>query len=111
MTRRNFPASRFLRIATLSAALLLTLALGFSPLLEAQSTGAATLTVHVIGARNTKGKIRAALFREPTVSQTTHRGPSTHKRLTLTRKHRVRKSCSRIFPRASTPCRCSMTRT
>ena len=58
MTQRNI-----LRIVTLSAGLLLTLAPRFSPLLEAQSTGTATLTVHVIGARNTKGKIRAALFR------------------------------------------------
>jgi uncharacterized protein (DUF2141 family) len=63
MTQRNISASRFLRIATLSAALFLTLASRFSPLLDAQSTGKATLTVHVIGARNTKGKIRAALFR------------------------------------------------
>src|SRR5258708_39694475 len=63
MTRRNISPSRFLRIATLSAGLFLTLAPRFSPLLEAQSTGTATLTVHVIGARNTKGKIRAALFR------------------------------------------------
>jgi uncharacterized protein (DUF2141 family) len=63
MTQRNSPASRFLRSATLSAALFLTLAPRFSPRLEAQSTGAAALTVHVIGVRNTKGKIRAALFR------------------------------------------------
>src|SRR6266446_6242963 len=62
MTQRNISPSRFLRFATLSAGLLLTLALRFSPLLEAQSTGPATLTVHVIGARNAKGKIRAALF-------------------------------------------------
>ena len=33
-----------------------------SPLLEAQSTGTATLIVHITGARNAKGKIRAALF-------------------------------------------------
>jgi uncharacterized protein (DUF2141 family) len=63
MTRRSFPVSRFLRIATLFAGLFLTLAPRFSRLLEAQSTGTAALTVHVIGARNTKGKIRAALFR------------------------------------------------
>ena len=62
MTESSFPASSFLRIATLSALLSLTAALGSSPLLEAQSTGPATLTVHVIGARNAKGKIRAALF-------------------------------------------------
>ena len=63
MTESRFPASSFLRIATLSALLSLTPALGSSPLLEAQSTGSAALTIHVIGARNTKGKIRAALFR------------------------------------------------
>jgi uncharacterized protein (DUF2141 family) len=64
MTESSFAASSFLRIATLSAWFLLTPALGSSPLLEAQSTGTATLTVHVIGARNAKGKIRAALFRD-----------------------------------------------
>jgi uncharacterized protein (DUF2141 family) len=44
------------------AALGLFLALGhqLSPLLEAQSTGTATLIVHVTGTRNAKGKIRAA---------------------------------------------------
>jgi uncharacterized protein (DUF2141 family) len=31
--------------------------------LEAQATDTATLTVHITGARNAKGKIRAALFR------------------------------------------------
>jgi uncharacterized protein (DUF2141 family) len=63
MTQRNFPASRFLRIAALGAGLFLTLAPRFSPLVEAQSTGTATLTVHITGARNAKGKIRVALFR------------------------------------------------
>lgn len=63
MTASSFAATSFLRIATLSAFLSLTPALGSSPLLDAQSTGTATLTVHVIGARNAKGKIRAALFR------------------------------------------------
>jgi uncharacterized protein (DUF2141 family) len=63
MTHRNISASRSLRIATLSAGLFLTLASRFSPVPDAQSTGTATLTVRVIGARNTKGKIRAALFR------------------------------------------------
>jgi len=63
MTRRNISAGRFLRMATLSAGLFLTMASRFSPRLGAQSTGTATLTVHVIGARNTKGKIRVALFR------------------------------------------------
>ena len=63
MTTRKFPINRLLRLAILSAGLLLTLVSRFSPPLEAQSVGAATLTVHVIGARNTKGKVRAALFR------------------------------------------------
>jgi len=63
MTHRNFSPNRFLGFAILSTALLLTLAPRFSPLVEAQSTGTATLTVHITGARNTKGKIRAALFR------------------------------------------------
>ena len=52
----------FIGVAVLSAGLFLALAPRMSPLLEAQSTGTATLTVHVIGARNAKGKIRAALF-------------------------------------------------
>jgi uncharacterized protein (DUF2141 family) len=63
MTQRDFPPSRFLGIRTLCAGLLLTLAARFSPLLEAQSTPTATLSVHVIAARNARGKIRAALFR------------------------------------------------
>jgi uncharacterized protein (DUF2141 family) len=63
MTQRNFPSIRFLRFATLSVGLFLTLTLRLSPLLEAQSPGTSTLTVHVTGARNAKGKIRAALFR------------------------------------------------
>jgi uncharacterized protein (DUF2141 family) len=63
MTRRNFSTSHCLRLAALSAGLLLTLSSRLSPLLAAQSTGTATLIVHVIGARSTKGKIRAALFR------------------------------------------------
>jgi uncharacterized protein (DUF2141 family) len=50
----------------LSVVLLLTgcstLRVGFSTLVEAQSTGTVTLTVHVTGARNAKGQIRAAVF-------------------------------------------------
>ena len=53
---------RFLRAASLSLALFVALIPKVSPPLEAQSTGTATLTVHVTGARNAKGKIRAALF-------------------------------------------------
>jgi uncharacterized protein (DUF2141 family) len=63
MKERNLLTSRCLRVAALSAGLFLALATRFSPLVEAQSTGTATLTVDVTGARNTKGKIRAALFR------------------------------------------------
>jgi uncharacterized protein (DUF2141 family) len=61
MTRQKLLTGRFLRVATLSAVLFLTLATRL-PIVEAQSTGTATLTVHVTRARNTKGKIRAALF-------------------------------------------------
>jgi uncharacterized protein (DUF2141 family) len=60
--QRDLTIKRLIGVAVLSAGLFLALALRLSPLLEAQSTGTATLTVHVIGARNAKGKIRAALF-------------------------------------------------
>ena len=62
MMQRNFLSGRFLRTAALSVGLFLTLTPRFLPLLEAQST--ATVTVHVTGARNAKGKIRATLFRD-----------------------------------------------
>lgn len=62
MIRKNLLARRFLCVASLTAGLFLTLAPRVSPPLEAQSTGTTTLTVHVTGARNAKGKIRAALF-------------------------------------------------
>jgi uncharacterized protein (DUF2141 family) len=62
MTRRDLLfMRRCLGVAVLSAALL-SLAAGFWLQVEAQSTGTVTLTVHVTGARNAKGKIRAALF-------------------------------------------------
>jgi uncharacterized protein (DUF2141 family) len=64
MTQRAFLASPLLRFATVSAWLLLTLAPRFFPLLEAQSIATTSLTVHVTGARNTKGKIRAALYQD-----------------------------------------------
>jgi uncharacterized protein (DUF2141 family) len=60
--QRDLTIKRLIGVAVLSAGLFLALAPRVSPLLEAQSTGTATLTVHVIGARNAKGKIRAALF-------------------------------------------------
>ena len=52
---------RRLCVAILSAAFL-TPVVGFWPLAKAQSAGAASVTVHVTGARNAKGQIRAALF-------------------------------------------------
>src|SRR5258707_6551223 len=63
MIRKDLSTRRFLGVAALSAGLFLVLAFRLSPLLEAQSTGTSTLTVHVTGSRNAKGKIRAALFR------------------------------------------------
>lgn len=47
--------------AVLSAASSI-LVIGFWQSAEAQSAGAATLTVHIAGTRNAKGQIRAALF-------------------------------------------------
>jgi len=44
--------------------LLLTVAFTLLAPLEAQTTGTANLTVRVTGARNAKGKIRVALFRD-----------------------------------------------
>jgi uncharacterized protein (DUF2141 family) len=57
-----FLTRRFLGVIALPVGLFLALAPRFSPLLQAQSAGRGTLTVHVTGARNAKGKIRAALF-------------------------------------------------
>jgi uncharacterized protein (DUF2141 family) len=61
--RREFTYRRFQVIAALSVGLFLTVASALPGPLEAQTTGTATLTVHVTGARNAKGKIRVALFR------------------------------------------------
>jgi uncharacterized protein (DUF2141 family) len=61
MTQRDLFTRRWLRLTCLLAALV-TLGAGFWPQAEAQSTGTVTLTVHVTGARNAKGQIRAALF-------------------------------------------------
>ena len=63
MIRRNISNMHSLSIAALSVGLFLSLAIRTLPMLEAQTTGDATLTVHVTGARNAKGKIRVALFR------------------------------------------------
>ena len=64
MIRRTFTNRRFQIIAALSVGLFFTVASALSAPLEAQTTGTASLTVHVTGARNTKGKIRVALFRD-----------------------------------------------
>jgi len=61
MNQRDLFIQRCLGAAVLSAAALL-LVIAFWQPAEAQSAGAATLTVHVTGARNAKGQIRAALF-------------------------------------------------
>ena len=58
----NLRIIRFIGVAAVSTGVFLALAHQLAPLLDAQSTGTATLTVHAIGARNAKGKIRAALF-------------------------------------------------
>src|SRR5260370_8873518 len=62
--RRTFTYRRFQIIAALSVGLFLTAASALPGPLEAHTTGTATLTVHVTGARNAKGKIRVALFRD-----------------------------------------------
>ena len=64
MTRRRFTSRRFQIIAALSVGLVLTPAFALSAPLEAQTTGTAILTIRVTGARNAKGKIRVALFRD-----------------------------------------------
>jgi uncharacterized protein (DUF2141 family) len=61
MNQRDLFIKRRLGVAVLSVALF-TWMIRFRPLAAAQSTGAATLIVHVTGARNAKGQIRAALF-------------------------------------------------
>ena len=64
MIRRTFTYRRFQIIAALSVGLFLTVASALPGPLEAQTTGTANLTVRVTGARNAKGKIRVALFRD-----------------------------------------------
>ena len=59
---RTFTHHRLI-IAALSVGWFLTVAVALSAPLEAQTTGDATVTVHVTGARIAKGKIRIALFR------------------------------------------------
>ena len=61
MTQRDLFLRHCLGIGFLAVALLVP-ASGFLPPAEARSTGAATLTIHVTGARNAKGQIRVALF-------------------------------------------------
>ena len=62
--QRTFKYRRFEIFSALSLGLFLTVASALPGALEAQTTGTATLTVHVTGARNAKGKIRVALFRD-----------------------------------------------
>lgn len=61
MNDTEFFIKRWLRVVALST-MLSIVTLGLSPSVEAQATSTATLTVHVTGARNAKGQIRATLF-------------------------------------------------
>lgn len=61
MTQRYLFVVRCLGIGFVAVALFMLAARFCSPA-KAQATGAATLTIHLTGARNTKGQIRAALF-------------------------------------------------
>jgi uncharacterized protein (DUF2141 family) len=61
MSKKVFFTRRCLGFVALLA-VFLSLAVGFGPSVGAQSTGTATVTIHVTGARNAKGQIRAALF-------------------------------------------------
>ena len=79
--RRTFTYRRFQIIAALSVGLFLTVAFALPGPLKAQTTGTANLTVRVTGARNAKGEIRVALFRDGKgfpndASQGTRRLPS-----------------------------------
>ena len=64
MIRETFTHYCFQISAALSVGLFLTVASALSRPLEPQTTGTANLTVLVTGARNAKGKIRVALFRD-----------------------------------------------
>ena len=64
MIQRTFKYRRFEIFAAVSVGLFLTVASALSSPLEAQTTGTASLTLRVTGARNAKGKIRVALFRD-----------------------------------------------
>ena len=86
MNENVFSTRRFLGVMALPVGLFLALAPRFSPLLQAQSAGRGTLTVHVTGARNAKGKFEPLYSRTARVSQTTHHGLSKPKPPTLTLK-------------------------
>jgi uncharacterized protein (DUF2141 family) len=62
--RRTFTHRRVQIICPQSVGVFFFVASALPGPLEAQTTGTTTLTVHVTGARNAKGKIRVALFRE-----------------------------------------------
>ena len=64
MIRTTFTYRCFKISAALSVGLFLTVASALLRPLEAQTTGTANLTVRVTGARNAKGNIRVALFRD-----------------------------------------------
>ena len=64
MIRRTFTYRRLQIVAARSVGLFLTEIFALPGPLEAQTTGTTTLTIHVTGARNAKGKIRVALFRD-----------------------------------------------
>lgn len=89
MIRRTFTYRRFQIIAALSVGLFLTVASALSAPLEAQTTGTANLIVRVTGARNAKGKIRVALFRDGKASLMTPRRQFTLRPPTLTRKRQA----------------------
>jgi uncharacterized protein (DUF2141 family) len=63
MLRGKILIGRFAGFIALWAALCPALAPWVSPALAAQSADTGTLTIHVTGARNTKGQVRVALFR------------------------------------------------
>jgi len=103
--RRTFAYCRFEIIAALSVGLFLTVASALPGPLEAQTTGTATLTVHVTGARNAKGKIRAALFRDGKgfpndASQAVHTQAADIDPQTLSADPALRKKRARIYHRS-----------
>jgi len=83
MNQRDLFIQRCLGIAVLSTASLI-LVIGFRQPAEAQSAGAATLTVHVTGHATPKGRFGPPCSRVPRAFPTMHRRPFRPKRPTLT---------------------------